>query len=64
MTKEDFKISGDTCLWMIFCILILAIFISYHRGRIDQKVQDDQQWAEDMILGKNIPKKEVQHEGK
>lgn len=55
MIKEDFKISGDSAFFAIFWILIIACIVSYHRGRMDQKSQDDQQWTEDMILGKNLP---------
>ena len=55
--KDDFKVSGDTCLWMIFCILILAVIFSYQRGRIDQKIICDQQWNEDVSLGKIIVNK-------
>jgi len=52
VTKEDFKISGDTCLWMIFCILILAIFVAFNFGMFYQKSIDNQQWNEDVALGK------------
>lgn len=59
MERKDFNISGDTCLWMIFCILIIAIIFAYHRGRVDQKIEDDRQWSEDVDLGKIIVNKEL-----
>lgn len=59
ITKDDFKISGDTCVWMIFCILIISVVFAYYRGKIDQKVADDQQWSEDVALGKIIINKEL-----
>lgn len=52
ITKDDFKVSGDTCVWMIFCILILAIVGAYSRGMADQRIKDNMELYEDVLLGK------------
>lgn len=45
-------------LSVIFILISTNVFIpiyAYNRGKLDQKVEDDQKWNEDMILGKNLP---------
>jgi hypothetical protein len=53
--KTDFYITGNTIVWMVFCLLLIACLVCYRVGYRNGFTDERRGWIEDVITGQNTP---------